>query len=115
MTSPSFAHFLITRFNISTPFTGNTPILTDAWLTKRFELFEQFCFPSVAGQTNNNFQWIILFHPETPSHFMKRFHRLRAGAPHLEIVLGQGPAPQIIAPVLVDFPPKKISYHHPPG
>ena len=86
--SNTVAHFLLTRFNVVRPFTDNKPILDHDWLNRRFELFERFCFPSVAGQTNNNFYWIILFHPQTPDIFMQRLNRLWQGAPHLKILTG---------------------------
>ncbi|MEM6501474.1 MAG: glycosyltransferase [Cyanobacteria bacterium P01_C01_bin.89] len=82
-------HFLLTRFNVVRPFTANKPILDHDWLNRRFELFERFCFPSVAGQTNNDFYWIILFHPQTPDIFMQRLDRLCKSAPHLKVLVGK--------------------------
>lgn len=56
-------HFLITRFNV--PVNGwdrdkaGQPTLDDDWMKHRLRLFQRFCVPTVAGQTENNFNWII--------------------------------------------------------
>lgn len=70
-----FQHFLITRFNV--PYEKWTRdksggITRDIkWLHHRFELFERFCFPSVSGQLNQNFQWIVFFDVDTPDEYVK--------------------------------------------
>ena len=71
-----FCHYLITRFNVVHIGLSNyalqqkgTIVQTDEWLQKRFELFEKYCYPSVCGQTNKNFKWLVLFNSETPSQF----------------------------------------------
>ena len=72
-----FKHFIITRFNLKLiglsglDINGN-PTGTDIWLKNRFELFEKFCLPSVARQTNQNFTWMVLFdHIGIPNHIHK--------------------------------------------
>ena len=89
MQSKRLSHFLLTRFNIATTFTSTSPVLEEDWLNRRFELFETFCFPSVSSQTNTEFCWIILFHPQTPAAFIERFSRLQKNSPHLEIIIGE--------------------------
>ncbi len=84
-----FTHFLLTQFNVMRTFTESTPILDHDWLSYRFKLFEKFCFSSVAGQTNNDFYWIILFHPQTPDIFMRRVAELQQQNPHLKLFLGE--------------------------
>jgi len=69
----SFEHVVITRFNVrlynGLPNTkGNDP----GWLAERFSLFETFCYPSVLGQTNQRFKWIVLFDEGTPERFKER-------------------------------------------
>ncbi len=70
----SFSHILITRFNITYE---DTPLvcrkgLQEDWLAQRFALFETYCMPSVLGQTNRSFQWLVLFDEHTPEPFRGR-------------------------------------------
>lgn len=64
-----FTHYLITRFNV--PFSGPAPEffsgarLSAEWLKERIQLFTDFCVPSVAGQTNQAFTWLIYLDSET--------------------------------------------------
>ena len=57
-----FKHYLITRFNLRADnwdvTKNNEQLLTDEWMDNRMWLFENFCFPSVIGQTNQNFEWL---------------------------------------------------------
>jgi len=70
-----FKHFLITRFNLRQPdwkaSKNNKSVLTDAWHKNRFELFIDFCFNSVASQTNKNFEWLVFFDTTTPEKYKK--------------------------------------------
>lgn len=44
-----------------------TPIrLNEDYLETRFKLFEKFCFPSVVGQSNQNFKWLVFLDSQTP-------------------------------------------------
>ena len=65
-----FDHFLFTRFNLRqaswTNTKNNTPVLTEEWLKNRFELFENYCLPSVRSQTNKDFKWLVFFDIESP-------------------------------------------------
>lgn len=66
-----FQHFLLTRFNIRT----GVPVfrgLDAEWLAHRFELFEQFCLPSVRGQRNQAFEWLVFLDPETPQLYREK-------------------------------------------
>lgn len=66
-------HFLLTRFNLKLKEWQTTKqgesVLSNLWLTKRFELFTKYCLPSVKQQTNQNFIWIVCFDTETPDVF----------------------------------------------
>ena len=68
-------HYIITRFNLRLwPHDkrgGKTQ--TAEWLKERFRLFETYCLPSVAAQTQGNFTWIVLFDAETPQQYTERF------------------------------------------
>lgn len=68
-----FQHYIITRFNLRRKdwkFTKNKEeVLSNDWLSERFELFENFCFPSVKNQINQNFKWLVFFDTNTPEQF----------------------------------------------
>ncbi len=88
-----FNHFLITRFNIRYQEAhfqldkSGAPTRTEVWLRKRLLLFEQYCFPSIAHQTNKNFTWLILFDQDTPSFCREIFAQYRQAFPLLMEVL----------------------------
>jgi len=74
-----FCHFIITRFNVKvglweTDKKGNQT-KTDVWLKNRFELFEKYCLPSIVGQTNKNFTWLVLFDRVSMENYM---HKIEA-------------------------------------
>ncbi len=65
-----FKHFLITRFNLKkadwSTNKNNVAVLTDEWHKNRFDLFTNYCFPSVKNQNNKNFEWLVYFDNSTP-------------------------------------------------
>lgn len=72
-------HFVITRFNVS--FKGiydhdknKNEINSLTWLRKRFELFDKYCFPSVIGQSNQDFIWLVFFGNDTPIEFHNKIN-----------------------------------------
>lgn len=67
-------YYILTRFNIRlwTKDKKGNPTQTEAWLKKRFDLFEQFCLPSIANQSVKDFKWIVLFDSETPEAYRKK-------------------------------------------
>ncbi|MBU1004033.1 MAG: putative rhamnosyl transferase [Proteobacteria bacterium] len=66
-----FKHFIITRFNVNIEPTDFPLRLEDTWLSLRFDLFQRFCFPSVRGQQNQDFTWMVLFDEQTPDTFKR--------------------------------------------
>jgi len=75
----SIKHFIATRFNLkieewNTAKDGSV-VLTEKWLEERFNLFEKYCFPSVANQSIKNFYWLIFFDVRTPDIFKKRIEK----------------------------------------
>jgi hypothetical protein len=60
-----FNHFLITRFNLRKPDwkedKNSQQVLDESWLKNRIQLFKNYCLPSVLGQTDKNFRWLIFF------------------------------------------------------
>lgn len=67
-------HYILTRFNLHlwTKDKKRNETRTDEWLKQRFELFELFCLPSIINQTNQNFQWIVLFDAQTPDFYKEK-------------------------------------------
>ena len=55
-TDVSIVHSIFTRFMVGQP---NQPVLARA----RLELFKTFCYPTIVGQTNQNFYWLVVADP----------------------------------------------------
>ncbi len=72
------AHYIITRFNLRDDAARKSPALDPAWLNKRLDLFESFCFPTVRAQTRTDFSWLLLFDVETPESVRERIASLAA-------------------------------------
>ena len=68
-----FKHYLITRFNLRNKnwdvTKNNETLLTREWMSHRIGLFSNFCLPSVANQSNSNFQWLLFFDETTDADF----------------------------------------------
>ncbi len=79
---------VLTRFNVrwdeapDGPSIGTDPV----WLARRFELFERYCLPSMAGQSRQNFAWIIFFDHQTPAAFAERARALSDRLPNIVTV-----------------------------
>lgn len=74
MAEGDLQHIIITRFNLKKEdwnHDKNTnEILNEAWEEDRVKLFKQFCLPSVLGQTNKDFRWLLFFQ-NNPSETIK--------------------------------------------
>lgn len=73
MAEPAFDHFFSTWFNVR--FTDHDRGLDLDWLAHRFRLFEDFCYPSMRAQTEQDFRWLVFFDPRTPEPFRERIER----------------------------------------
>ena len=80
-----FDHIILTKFNLRSPNpdprwtkigTDEKGLPDDAWMDHRFDLFERFCYPSVMGQTCQEFTWIVLMDPDTGLQYRTRMARL---------------------------------------
>src|SRR5688500_5525371 len=73
--NPPFTHFLITRFNV--PLEGweidksGYSTRDSAWLMHRMDLFNKYCVPSIASQTQQNFSWLIYCDEATPAEMLE--------------------------------------------
>jgi len=79
-------HFIITRFNISQSFQCKArqpekrlleKNLESEYLRKRFEIFRKYTLNSIKQQTNQNFDWIVLFHAQTPVEFLEQIKEIK--------------------------------------
>ena len=68
----SILNFVITRFNLRAADDPGIRQLNPVWLERRFELFDQFCFPTVRSQTFQDFEWLVLFDSATPAMYRDR-------------------------------------------
>ena len=86
----NFTHYLVTRFNVRINGNGPEFILSDSrgpnWELERTALFEIFCAPTVVGQTNTNFTWLIYCDQNTPEEITQRILAATRGAIKVEIV-----------------------------
>lgn len=72
-----FQHFIITPFNVDLGLKARSELLDCEYLQRRFKLFQEFCFPSVYNQTNQNFKWLAFFDYETPDEIKKKIKSLQ--------------------------------------
>ncbi len=63
-------HIILSRMNI--PFKPWKHILNKGWMEHRFEIFDNICYPSMAGQTNKNFTWLMFCDPNTEAKWVKK-------------------------------------------
>ena len=81
MSDRSIQHFVLTRFNIASPGRESDIRNRPGWLSRRFALFEKYCLPSMAAQTERRFEWIIYFDENTPEEFRDRIRNAQKVAP----------------------------------
>lgn len=91
-----FTHLLLTRFNTANNFApstiNNAPStqrLEANWLTARLAMFEQYCFPSVAGQKGAEFRWLVFLDASSPEWFKET---ISAFQPLVQPIYIEGPA-----------------------
>ncbi len=80
-------HFVITKFNYrggSRVSRGWDP-LVPAILSRRFDVFEATCLPSILGQTRNDFVWVLIVDEMLPPAYRLRLENLVSG--HAQTVL----------------------------
>src|SRR5258706_10927888 len=56
-----YKHYLVTQWNID--------MYDLVWLEKRQALFEKYTLPSVMGQRNKDFEWLLISDARTPDKF----------------------------------------------
>ncbi len=83
-----FQHIILTRFNLATPGREFSLRTQPDWLEHRFGLFERYCLPSFAAQTETNFRWILFFDEGTPDVFRRRIETLQQEVPFVAYFTG---------------------------
>ena len=68
-------HVILTRFNLPTVGVEGLLRAREGWLHDRVQLFERYCAPSVASQTQP-VAWMVYFDPESPDWLLKRLQPL---------------------------------------
>lgn len=74
-------HFLLTRFNVAAPGREQAIRLRPGWLAGRFDLFRDYCLPSVAAQTRQDFEWLVFFDVRTPEEYRRVISELQTVYP----------------------------------
>ena len=65
-------HLILTRLAIGTP--------KEDWLRYRIKLFEEYCAPSLANQTCQDFTWLLAVRDNTPDWFIKKVRKISPSA-----------------------------------
>jgi Putative rhamnosyl transferase len=79
-------HLLLTRFNLPINYARRPGQHGDrAWLEHRWALFQEYCIPSVLGQTNHDFIWIIFCWDGTPEWYRARLDGLTKSDVRVEV------------------------------
>lgn len=93
-----FRHFIITRFNVNIDRHECAHRLGDTWLAERFDLFQRYCFPTVAAQTEQNYTWLVLFDEQTPGKYLRLINAYAKHPNFVPVYCGDHPVmPGVIA------------------
>lgn len=111
------SHFILTRFNVKVT-KKNRPHhihLDKEWLAKRFDIFERFCYPSVKGQSQRNFRWLVCFDIDTPDIFKQKIQKYAEWDQFIPIFVtsvfnDNEPAPEEVRKALVSNMEKPTEY-----
>lgn len=75
-----FKHILITRFNLSSrnkEWTNSYSDIKAEWMEHRWDLFTQYCLPSILNQSTKDFIWFIYFDKTTSNSFREKIEELQ--------------------------------------
>ena len=109
-----FNHFFLTKFNVRS-FQDLRPGCQPDWLERRFKLFDQYCFPSVSSQSNQNFQWLVFFDVDTPELFKQKIseysNKWKNFIPiYLDCPLPYGEFPDEVRSIVRNYIPAECEY-----
>lgn len=80
----TYKHFVITLFNLNIFGSRNKKkenTATEKWLLERFSLFEKYCLPSFAQQSNKNFIWLCFFDTDRTKPHMDKIEKYKVICP----------------------------------
>jgi hypothetical protein len=78
----NFQHLVITRLTIKLFYEAFSP----QWLEERLRLFHTYCVPSMAEQTSDEYEWLILCDETTDPGFIRGVEESRSLVPQLRVV-----------------------------
>ncbi|MBL6449293.1 hypothetical protein JMN32_23485 [Fulvivirga sp. 29W222] len=82
-----FEHFLITRFNVkNTKWKADKRGVTvrdGLWTSKRMQLFESICLPSIQHQSVQGFKWLIYLDCDTNDEIRNRMVHIQSANPFI--------------------------------
>jgi hypothetical protein len=66
-----YQQLLLTRYNVESEAAAQAGIdpFSSGWIEHRDLLFRRYCVASVRNQTYREFEWFVMFHPETPREY----------------------------------------------
>ena len=76
MPKSDFTHLVLTKFNVDTPYAPVGKGIDSTWLKDRFELFLQYCYPSVTRQEGVEFRWLVFCNAHSPIWFKSEIAQL---------------------------------------
>src|SRR4051812_19883543 len=92
-------HLVITRLTIKLFYDEFSP----DWLEERLRLFRTYCVPSMADQTSDEYEWLILCDETTDPEFVKRVEESRSLVPQLRVLYTSkrgGGIPDVVSPTI---------------
>ncbi len=85
MTEPALQHFILTRFSVRSSWAWQE--FPREWLDTRLDLFEQFCLPTVVGQTSPDFRWLVFCDETTHPECLERLRGHAVNCPQLDVTI----------------------------
>lgn len=79
-----FTHIILTRFNVRHDNSSMPP--SQKWMDKRIHLFENYCFPSIVNQSNQEFKWIVYIDRQTEPKYVEIFQRFSRDLSNILII-----------------------------
>src|ERR1700753_1720119 len=64
-----FTHLVLTRFNVTAGYAPSTKGIDADSLEERLALFRKYCLPTVSGQKEANFRWVVFCNYLSPTWF----------------------------------------------
>jgi hypothetical protein len=80
-----FRHYILTRFNVGLYIAGaELNVSPQQWMEHRLRLFVALTLPSIAGQSCQDFTWLVLMDPQTPEPFIRSLES--CGYPNMRLI-----------------------------